>query len=62
MRRAAEEAEGILSYDYILVNDDLQECVLQMHNIICSEHYRTLRNTDFIQQIEKELKEDVKGE
>lgn len=62
MRRAAEEAEGILSYDYILVNDDLQECVLQMHHIIQSEHYRTSRNEGFISQIEKELKGNVKGE
>ena len=62
MRRAAEEAEGILSYDYILVNDDLQECVLQMHHIIQSEHYRTSRNEAFINQIEKELKGNVKGE
>ena len=62
MRRAAEEAEGILSYDYLLVNDDLQSCVLQMHNIIQSEHYRTSRNAAFINQIEKELKENMKGE
>ncbi len=57
MRRAVEEAEGISSYDYILVNDDLQTCVTQMHHIIQSEHYRTLRNHEFIHQIGKELKE-----
>ena len=62
MRRAAEEAEGILSYDYILVNDDLQTCVEQMHNIIQGEHYRTVRNAEFIKQIENELKGNMKGE
>ncbi len=62
MRRAAEEAEGILSYDYLLINDDLQTCVEEMHRIIQSEHYRTTRNTAFISQIEKELKGNVKGE
>ena len=62
MQRAAEEAEGIFSYDYILVNDVLQECVEQMHHIIQSEHYRTNRNAEFIQGIEKELKGDKKGE
>ena len=62
MRRASEEAEGILSYDYILVNDELQACVEQMHNIIQSEHYRTTRNEAFISQIEQELKGNVKGE
>ena len=36
MKRACEESEGIGSYDYILINDDLQTCVEQMHNIIQS--------------------------
>lgn len=62
MRRASEEAEGISSYDYILVNDDLQECVKLMHSIIQSEHYRTGRNAEFIKQIEEELKGNMKGE
>lgn len=62
MRRAAEEAEGLASYDYILVNDDLQTCVSQMHNIIQSEHYRTSRNKDFMHQIKDELNGNVKGE
>ena len=62
MRRASEEAEGIPSYDYILVNDDLQTCVQQMHHIIQSEHYKTSRNEVFISQIEKELKANLKGE
>jgi guanylate kinase len=55
MKRAVEEAQGISSYDYILVNDDLQDCVNLMHNIIQSEHYRTTRNDAFITQIGKEL-------
>jgi guanylate kinase len=62
MKRAAEEAEGISSYDYILINDDLQTCVAQMHHIIQSEHYKTSRNVEFISQIEKELKGNLKGE
>lgn len=62
MQRAAEEAEGVLSYDYILVNDDLQSCVQQMHHIIQSEHYKTSRNKAFISQIETELKANLKGE
>ena len=62
MRRAAEEAEGLASYDYILINDDLQTCVKQMHSIIQSEHFRTSRNHDFMNQIKEELKAGVKGE
>ena len=62
MRRAAEEAEGLMSYDYILINDKLQTCVSQMHNIIQSEHFRTVRNQSFMCQIKDELNENVKGE
>lgn len=62
MSRAAEEAEGLASYDYILINDDLQVCVEQMHHIIQSEHYRTSRNVEFMHQIKEELKEGLKGE
>ena len=62
MQRAAEEAEGLASYDYIVVNDDLQTCVMQMHHIIQSEHYKTLRNTEFMTQIKEELKANLKGE
>ena len=62
MQRAAEEAEGLASYDYILVNDDLQTCVMQMHHLIQTEHYRKFRNTEFMNQIKEELKGNLKGE
>ena len=62
MKRASEEAEGVPAYDYLLINDDLQECTEQMHHIIQGEHYRTSRNTEFISQIENELKANLKGE
>jgi guanylate kinase len=55
MKRAAEEAKGISSYDYILINDDLQTCLKEMHAIIQSEHFRTSRNKEFISQIGNEL-------
>ena len=32
--RAAEEAEGIENYEYIIINDKLDECVKEMHSII----------------------------
>lgn len=62
MNRAAQEAEVVSSYDYVLVNDDLQTCVMQMHSIIQSEHHRCFRNTEFINQMKEELKGNVKGE
>ncbi len=54
MSRAAEEAEGMEAYDYILVNDDLEECVERMHQIILSEHFRMDRNAAFVQKIKEE--------
>lgn len=62
MQRAAEEAEGMGEYDYIIVNDDLDTCVKEMHHIISSEHNRSFRNTEFMCQIKKELKDNLKGE
>lgn len=54
LARAAEEAQGMGSYEYILVNDDLEECVDNLHQIICSEHARTVRNTEFVEEIRKQ--------
>lgn len=62
MSRAAEEAEGLSAYDYILINDELQTCVEQMHHIIQSEHFRTSRNTCFMEQMRQELEAGLKGE
>lgn len=62
MARAAEEAEGMGHYDYLIVNDQLDVCVDEMHRIIQSEHNRSFRNIDFMSQIKEELKGNVKGE
>ncbi len=32
MKRAKEEALEMDQYDYLIVNDDLQECVEEMHH------------------------------
>lgn len=62
MRRAAEEAEGMDAYDYLIINDDLEVCVREMHRIIVGEHRRTFRNAEFMNQIKKELQGNLKGE
>ena len=54
MHRAMEEAEGLESYDYILINDKLEECVERMHEIIQSEHFRMSRNQEFVKKIKEE--------
>ena len=60
LARAAQEAEGADEYDYILVNDDLDEAVERLHRIIQSEHFVMNRNLDFIHTILKEAAELVK--
>lgn len=61
LQRAGEEAEGMEQYDYIVVNDDLDECVEYVHHIIQSEHSRASRSAELIQSIRTELKELRKG-
>lgn len=62
MLRAVEEAEGIEAYDYILVNDKLEECVKQLHSLIMAARNTPERNQEFIDNIRKELKSLSKGE
>lgn len=62
LKRAAEEAEGIEKYDYIVINDDLNECVELTNSIIQNEHWNAFRNISFIEKTRKELQEFAKGE
>lgn len=54
--RAAQEAEGIEEYDYLIINDVLEECVETMHQIIQNEHYRASRNIAFMEHFREELR------
>lgn len=56
MNRAKEEALGMDRYDYLLINDVLDECVEEMHQIIRGEHRRSFRNMAFIERMKEELK------
>lgn len=62
MERAVQESEGIEKYDYIIVNDKLDECVAQMHDIIVTAHKRPAQNKEFIDHLREELCSLVKGE
>lgn len=56
MKRASEEAEYMDRYDYLIINDILEQCVEEMHNIIHAEHRRSYRNPAFIDYMKAELK------
>lgn len=53
--RAAKEAEGIEAYDYIVINDDLETCVKELHGIIAAAHHAPGRNEAFIKKMRREL-------
>lgn len=55
LKRAAEEAEGIEKYEYIVINDQLEECVPRMHTLIQAAHDAPARNKEFIENMRKEL-------
>ena len=56
MHRAMEEAQGIEHYDYIVINDQLEECVKELHAIIGAAHNTPFRNEEFINNMREELK------
>lgn len=56
LHRAAEEAAGITSYDYILINDQVDRCAEEMHRLIQAQHGRVSGNLDFIEQMKSELR------
>lgn len=62
LRRATVEAEGIEEYDYVLVNDSLQESMEKLHSIIQSSHHQSYRNIDFIKKIREDVKIFTEGE
>ena len=55
LARAAEEAESMESYEYIVVNDELDECVDAVNSIVVSETYKKENNTQFLIDIKQEL-------
>lgn len=57
LTRAKEEAEGIECYDCLIVNDDLETCVDDLHAVIQNEKKKVTRNAEFITKIRNELKE-----
>lgn len=62
LNRAVEESQGVDEYDYIVVNDDLDQSVEEVHSLIESQHNKMNRNLDFVKQIQQELKVFAKGE
>lgn len=56
MKRAAEEANDMNQYDYIVMNDTVDECVQRVHSIIVEKRCKKSYNLEFIDTISQELK------
>ena len=56
LHRAVEEAEFIEKYDYLIVNDDLDTCIHEAHEIIQSQHHRVDQRTEFLSDLKQQLK------
>lgn len=55
LKRAAEEAAYMDRYDCVLINDNLEKCVDDLHGIIQSEHWKAGRNKELIDKMRGEL-------
>ena len=55
LARAAEEASGMEAYDYLLINDDLDRCVEEMHQLIQLQHNKTSYHLDFLSRMREDL-------
>lgn len=62
LSRASEESEGIEAYDYIVVNDDLDVCVEEVHRLVDDARRAPVRSKEFIERIREELKGFAKGD
>ncbi len=55
MDRAAQEADGMGEYDYILVNDTVDKAISDAHAIITAAHARPSRNAELMKSINDAL-------
>lgn len=62
LRRATEEAQYMDEYDYLLINDDLDICVEELHTLIKSQHFSVNRNIKKINHIREGVKAFSEGE
>ena len=62
LQRAIEEAEGIENYDYIVVNDELDRCMEDIHAIVRAAGCRMKESVSRIESISHELSSYLKGE
>lgn len=53
---SSKESQYMGGYDYLVINDQLEKSVENVHAIISCEHFKTTRNSDTIDMIQQDLK------
>lgn len=53
MKRASEEAKEMENYEYIVINDDLDVCVQNVHAIVISKRCELHQNLNFISETQE---------
>ncbi len=62
LARAVEESKGIENYDYLVVNDDLDECVENVHQMIQSAGWKMSRREADVEELRRQISKFSKGE
>lgn len=62
LARAVEESKGIENYDYLVVNDDLDECVETVHQMIQSAGWKMSRRENDVEELRRQISKFSKGE
>lgn len=61
LARAAEESEGVEAYDYLVVNDKLEESAEDVHRLVAAARWAPVRREEFVKEIREELQSFAKG-
>lgn len=56
LMRASEEIEYIDDYDYIVINEDIDECAGAIHRIIQNEHKKVSNSIQLVNKIKDDFK------
>lgn len=60
-KRAVEEAEHLVKYEYIVINDDLEDCVREVNRIVETGEGGVRFDPDFKEKFLRELLEIIEG-
>ena len=60
--RAVEEVKYMKDYDYIIVNDELEDAIKKINDLIQYDHYKACNSSLMIEKMEREIREVCSAE